>query len=123
MGPKRPVTDVLGDLIEKETIRGRNDVFCGSVCSAQTWKKIRYVVIPRETGFRNISWGFRNIPMKYFEIFIWNIYSQITTKNGRNNINGRSLHPVRTEKNTTNLSFLRTFFLKQTKQTHMCVCY
>ena len=76
MGPKRPVTDVWGR-IEKETIRGRNDVFVARFArlKPETGEKktLRYIVILRETGFRNI-------PLKYFDIFIWNIYSQLTTK-------------------------------------------
>ena len=108
MGLKRPVTDVWGDRIEKETIRGRNDVFVARFARLKpNWKKLRYIVILRETGFRNI-------PMKYFEIFIWNIYSQITTKMAVTTSMAALYFPVRKEKNTTtsNLSFLRTLIIK-----------
>ena len=45
--------------------------------------------------------------MKYFEIFIWNIYSQIATKTAVTTSMAALYFPVRKEKNTTtsNLSF------------------
>ena len=91
--------------------------FCGSVCLALTGtgKKLRYIVILRETGFQNI-------PMKYFEILIWNIYSQITTKMAVTTSMAALYTPFCTDRYTTTsiFCFLRTFILKQT---HMCVCY
>ena len=91
-------------------------LWLGLLGSNRNWKKkLRYIVILRETGFRNI-------PMKYFEILIWNIYSQITTKMAVTTSMAALYAPFCTDRYTTTsiFCFLRTFILKQT---HMCVCY
>ena len=118
MGRKRPVTDVWGDRIEKETICGRNDVFVARFARLKPdymKKKNKKTLVYRDTQrdwFSKYSHEiFRNIHLEYIQ--------SDNDKNGHNNINGRSLHPVCTEKNTTsNLCFLRTFMFKQT---HVCL--
>ena len=85
MGPKRPVTDVWGDRIEKETIRGRNDVFVARFARLKkTGKKTPVYRDTQRDWFSKYSHEiFRNIHLEYIQ--------SDNDKNGRNNNNGRSL--------------------------------
>ena len=112
MGPKRPVTDVLGDQIEKETIRGRNNIFVARF--ARLKKKTLVYCDTQRDWFSKYSYEiFRNIHLEHIQSD--NDKMAIATSMAA------LYFPVHTEKNTTtsNLSFLSTFILKQT---HMCVC-
>ena len=75
-------------------------LWLGFLGSNRNWKKkLRYIVILRETGFRNIL-------MKYFEILIWNIYSQITTKMAVPTSMASLYAPFCTDRYTTTSFFL-----------------